>query len=149
MWAIRLSISISAISRACDPCWPRRLPAVICRSIPRATIFSRCRALIFPGEEDFGITPVEAQAAGRPVIAYAGGGALDTVKDGVTGKLFHPQTPEALAEAVKEFDQSSYNPIDMRKQAERFDTAAFNSALSRWVQQRYSEHQQVATQDDG
>jgi glycosyltransferase involved in cell wall biosynthesis len=103
--------------------------------------FSRCRALIFPGEEDFGITPVEAQAAGRPVIAYAGGGAFDTVEDGVTGKLFHPQTPEALADAVNEFDRMSFNPMDLRKQAERFDTAAFDAALTRWVQQRYKEHQ--------
>jgi glycosyltransferase involved in cell wall biosynthesis len=109
--------------------------------------FSRCRALIFPGEEDFGITPVEAQAAGRPVVAYAGGGALDTVVDGVTGKLFHPQTPEALVEAVNEFDQSSYNPMDIRKQAEKFDTAAFNAALSRWVQQRYREHEALVLQD--
>jgi glycosyltransferase involved in cell wall biosynthesis len=103
--------------------------------------FSRCRALIFPGEEDFGITPVEAQAAGRPVIAYAGGGALDTVQDGVTGKLFHPQTAEALAEAVNEFDQASFNPMDIRRQAEKFDTAVFDTAISRWVEQRYREHQ--------
>ncbi|NLS76115.1 MAG: glycosyltransferase family 4 protein, partial [Chloroflexi bacterium] len=62
--------------------------------------YAGCRAFVFPGEEDFGITPVEAQAAGRPVIAYAGGGALDTVLDGETGILFRDKTPEALAEAV-------------------------------------------------
>jgi glycosyltransferase involved in cell wall biosynthesis len=56
-------------------------------------LFARCRAFIFPGEEDFGITPLEAMAAGRPVIAYAAGGALDSLVDGVTGRFFHEQSP--------------------------------------------------------
>lgn len=102
--------------------------------------YSRCRAFIFPGEEDFGITPVEAQASGRPVIAYAGGGALDTVLDGVTGKLFHPQTPEALAEAVTSFDEASYDPIAIRRNAQRFDTACFRRMLLQFVERHYTEH---------
>jgi glycosyltransferase involved in cell wall biosynthesis len=96
--------------------------------------FSRCRAFIFPGEEDFGITPVESQAAGRPVIAYAGGGALDTVIDGVTGKLFRPQTAEGLAEAVASFRDEEYDPVLIRQNAERFSTANFERMLVQFVE---------------
>jgi glycosyltransferase involved in cell wall biosynthesis len=66
-----------------------------------ADLMARCKALLFPGLEDFGITPVQAQAAGRPVIAFKGGGALDTVIDGVTGILFEEQTVESLMEAIQ------------------------------------------------
>ena len=62
---------------------------------------ARCRALVFPGEEDFGITPLEAMSAGRPVIAYAAGGALDTVMRGARASFFPEPTPESLAEAVR------------------------------------------------
>lgn len=102
--------------------------------------FSRCRAFIFPGEEDFGITPVEAQAAGRPVIAYGAGGALDTVLDGVTGKLFCPQTAEALADAVASFDEANYDPVAIRRNAERFDAASFQRQLVQFVDQKLEEH---------
>ena len=95
--------------------------------------YSRCRAFIFPGEEDFGITPVEAQASGRPVIAYGAGGALDTVVDGVTGEHFFPQTADALAEAVASFDPARFDPIAVRRNAERFDTASFNEKLMQFV----------------
>ena len=102
--------------------------------------FSRCRAFIFPGEEDFGITPVEAQASGRPVIAYAGGGALDTVIDGVTGKLFNPQTAEGLAAAVASFDDREYDPAIVRQNAERFSTANFERVLTQFVEQHRAAH---------
>ncbi len=102
--------------------------------------YSRCRAFIFPGEEDFGITPVEAQASGRPVIAYAGGGALDTVVDGVTGKLFYPQTAEALADAVASFDDAGYDTAAIRRNAERFDSSCFKRELLQWVDRHYQEH---------
>jgi glycosyltransferase involved in cell wall biosynthesis len=101
--------------------------------------FSRCRAFIFPGEEDFGITPVEAQAGGRPVIAYAGGGALDTVIDGVTGRLFRPQTSEGLAEAVASFDDRDYDSTIIRRNAERFDTASFKRFLLQFVERSREE----------
>jgi glycosyltransferase involved in cell wall biosynthesis len=104
-------------------------------------LYARCRAFLFPGEEDFGITPVEAQASGRPVIAYAGGGALDTVVDGVTGKLFYPQTVEALVDAVTSFNDADYDPAAIRRNAERFDTACFKRELLRWVDHHYREHQ--------
>ena len=111
--------------------------------IPDAEVkryFSRCRAFIFPGEEDFGITPVEAQAAGRPVIAYAGGGALDTVIDGITGRLFRPQTADGLAEAVASFDDEEFDPSVIRGNAQRFDTSSFQHMLSQFVESHSAEH---------
>ena len=94
---------------------------------------ARCRAFIFPGEEDFGIAPLEAQAAGRPVIAYAGGGALETVIQGVTGTFFHEPTPEALAEAVRTFDPMSCDARAIRRHAEWFDVERFKDELGRFV----------------
>ncbi|HEX9014497.1 MAG TPA: glycosyltransferase [Chloroflexota bacterium] len=108
--------------------------------IPDAEVkryFARCRAFIFPGEEDFGITPVEAQAAGRPVIAYAGGGALDTVIDGVTGRLFKPQTADGLAEAIASFDDAGYDPAVIRQNAERFSAGNFDQMLLQFVDRHW------------
>ena len=99
-------------------------------------MLARCRAFVFPGLEDFGITPVEAMAAGRPVIAYAGGGALDTVVEGVTGTFFHEQTPESLAEAVRRFDESSYDPAAIRAHAEQFDVNKFKAHLQAFIEQK-------------
>jgi len=99
--------------------------------------YSRCQAFLFPGEEDFGITPVEAQAAGRPVIAYAGGGALDSILDGVTGRLFYPQTADALAEVVASFNPDDFDPTAIRRNAERFDTAHFQQSLTEWLKRRW------------
>lgn len=94
---------------------------------------AHCRALIWPGLEDFGLAPVEAQASGRPVIAYAGGGALDTVVEGVTGTFFREQTSEALAEAVAGFDPSVYDPQTIRRHALQFDVERFEVKLRRWI----------------
>ena len=74
------------------------------------SMFERCRALILPGEEDFGLTPLEANAAGRPVVAFARGGALDTVRDGETGVLFHDATTESLEEALRTVQEQRWNP---------------------------------------
>jgi glycosyltransferase involved in cell wall biosynthesis len=86
-----------------------------------------CRALIFPGEEDFGIVPVEAMAAGRPVIAFRRGGALDSIVDGETGLFFDEQTPEALAQAVSRFEQMSdgFDRERIVAQARKFDKRHF------------------------
>jgi glycosyltransferase involved in cell wall biosynthesis len=88
-------------------------------------LYARCRAFIFPGEEDFGLTPLEAQAAGRPVIALGAGGALETVRSGVTGEFFRASTPEALAEVVAGFRPEAYDPGEIRRQAEAFDVKVF------------------------
>jgi glycosyltransferase involved in cell wall biosynthesis len=84
-----------------------------------------CRGLIFPGLEDFGIAPVEAQACGRPVIAFAGGGALETVIDGESGVLFDDRSPESLAGAVQRFEKITWDAEIIRANAERFSREVF------------------------
>jgi glycosyltransferase involved in cell wall biosynthesis len=90
-------------------------------------LYKSARALIFPGEEDFGLTPIEAQASGRPVIALGRGGALETVT-AKTGLFFEPQTPKALNAAVQRFvetEEAKLQPADMRANARRFSREAF------------------------
>jgi glycosyltransferase involved in cell wall biosynthesis len=82
-----------------------------------------------PGEEDFAIAPVEAQAAGRPVIAYAAGGVLDTIVEGRTGVFFREQTPAALAAAVRRFESMPVVPEAIRAHAESFSTAIFERRI--------------------
>jgi glycosyltransferase involved in cell wall biosynthesis len=94
---------------------------------------ARSRALIFPGEEDFGIVPVEAMASGRPVIAFGRGGALDTVVEGETGLFFHDQSAEGLAEAVERFEASGIeqaDPLRIATHARGFDEAAFRRGIA-------------------
>jgi glycosyltransferase involved in cell wall biosynthesis len=104
-----------------------------------SALLANCRGYLFPGEEDFGITPVEAQAAGRPVIAYAAGGALDTVIDGETGVHFGHQTPEDLAAAVRRFESISFDPDRIRQNAARFSSAVFREQIPRFVERAYRE----------
>ncbi len=96
-------------------------------------LYAHCRALIWPEAADFGIAPVEVQAAGRPVIAYAAGGALETVIPGETGVFFHQQTPAALAAAVRAFDPARFDPARIRRHAEQFDVAVFMRRMSEFV----------------
>ncbi len=103
-------------------------------------LMARCRAFLFPGLEDFGIAPVEAQAAGRPVVAYAGGGALDTVRDGETGVLFQEQSAAALAEAVRRCADLVLAPATIRAHAERFSATRFRRELSEYVERAWAEH---------
>jgi glycosyltransferase involved in cell wall biosynthesis len=97
--------------------------------------YEHCRAFIFPGVEDFGITVVEAQAAGRPVIAFREGGALETVLDGVTGRFFDEQTPDALAETVAGFERESelFQVAAMRENAERYNAVRFRREMSAYL----------------
>ena len=100
-----------------------------------AKLYSRCKAVVFPGEEDFGIVPVEAQAAGRPVIAYGRGGATETVLPAVTGILFDRQNAESLDEAVGAFEQAqgSFDPSVIRKHAEQFGPDRFRAEFERFL----------------
>ncbi|MFO7323053.1 MAG: glycosyltransferase [Chloroflexota bacterium] len=107
--------------------------------LPR--LMARAKALIFPGLEDFGIVPVQAQAAGRPVIAYGGGGALDTVIPGETGEHFNEMTVEALANVMATFDARAYNPDRIRQHALRFDVEVFNQSIKAYVENAWEAFQ--------
>ena len=89
------------------------------------TLYAGAKALLFPGLEDFGIVPVEAQAAGTPVIAFGKGGALETVKDGETGLFFQEQTVESLCQAIEEFEGRNWKPELCRANATRFSPHNF------------------------
>lgn len=84
-----------------------------------------CKAFLFPGEEDFGITPVEAQSCGKPVIAFGRGGALETVIEGKTGIFFEEQSVQSLKDAVKRFEKMTFDTNEIRKNAERFSENEF------------------------
>jgi glycosyltransferase involved in cell wall biosynthesis len=86
---------------------------------------SRCRALLFPGEEDFGMVPLEVNAAGRPVIAFRGGGAIETVVDGVTGVFFDEATSASLVGAIEDFETRNWRQQLLRGHAEKFDRSVF------------------------
>ncbi|MHA7971929.1 glycosyltransferase [Rhizobium sp. CAU 1783] len=110
---------------------------------------ARCRALIFPGEEDFGIVPVEAMASGRPVIAFGGGGALETVVHGHTGLLFDEQTVEALVDAVNLFEHGDYEfrPDVIRMHASQFSVTKFRSSMQKIIDEELASRRRVAPSD--
>jgi glycosyltransferase involved in cell wall biosynthesis len=139
----RLDIALEAFRTLDTPLWvvgsgqeasrltSGPLPPHICflGNVPDAEVpalYRNARALLFTGEEDFGLTPLEAQATGRPVIAYAKGGVLETVTPR-TGLFFTEQTPDALAAAVRQFEawETIFRPDEARAQAQRFSKAAF------------------------
>lgn len=99
---------------------------------------AQCRAFLFPGEEDFGITPLEVQASGRPVIAYGAGGALASVVDGVTGRFFYEQTAESLAGVLAAFDERQYHPQTIRNHALEFDKPRFQRRVLQFIEAKMS-----------
>lgn len=92
--------------------------------------YQNCKAFLFPGEEDFGITPVEAQACGRPVIAYGKGGALETVLKDETGVFFEEQTVDSLCEAILRFESMEFSKEKIRENALRFSKEAFDKSFT-------------------
>ncbi|OGY26345.1 MAG: hypothetical protein A2Z42_03395 [Candidatus Woykebacteria bacterium RBG_19FT_COMBO_43_10] len=96
-----------------------------------------CSALIFPTHEDFGIVPVETMAASKPVIAYRGGGALETVLEGVTGEFFDQQTPGDIIKTVKRFQPNKYSPVACQTQAKKFSEEKFKRAMKLFVEEAW------------
>ena len=119
--------------------------------------YAACKALIFPGIDDFGIVPLEAQASGKPVVAYGGGGALETIvpldrhqlrirkeceqPQNATGVFFYEHTPDALAEAVSYFEgiRDMFDRHEIRKNAESFDRAIFKDKIKKYIEKEYKE----------
>ncbi len=150
----RIDLAVEAFTRLGLPLWiageGRDRPALERRAGANVRFLGRvndeelvmllqgCRAFVLPGLEDFGIAPLEAMACGRPVIAYAGGGALDTVIEGRTGVFFYEQTPEALAQAVQSFHPGDFDPAACRAQAERFSRPAFQREIKAFVERQWS-----------
>lgn len=95
--------------------------------------YAQCHALIFPGEEDFGMVPVEAMASGRPVVAFGRGGATETVVEGVSGVFFAEQTTEAISAAVKRLDEIKIDPKDIAEHARRFSREQFLEKMRRHI----------------
>ncbi|MGB3241614.1 MAG: glycosyltransferase [Candidatus Omnitrophota bacterium] len=104
--------------------------------------YAGCSALVFPGVEDFGIVPVEAQAHGKPVIAYAKGGALETVNN-ATGVFFNEQTVPAINSAIETFEKnkSAFNPEKIRQNAQRFNRDRFKREIKDYVETKWREHE--------
>jgi glycosyltransferase involved in cell wall biosynthesis len=101
--------------------------------------YAKCRALIFPGEEDFGMVPVEAMASGRPVIAFGRGGAVETVAKGLSGVFFAEQTLESISLAVKELDKIEIDPAKIAAHAERFGKDHFFRKMREHIDRLFAE----------
>ena len=99
-------------------------------------LIENCRAFVLPGSEDFGITPLEAQSAGKPVLAFGDGGALETVVDGETGVMFTDPSPEGINAAVARLESISWDPGRIRRHAERFDEPNFIAAMQNYVREQ-------------
>ena len=104
-------------------------------------LYGSCRAFIFPGEEDFGIAPLEAQASGRPVIAYAKGGALETIVQGVTGLFFTVDTVESIINTITEFIriEKDFNQNVIRENALKFDKEVFKNKINIFIKTKYEQ----------
>lgn len=98
--------------------------------------YRNCRAFIFPGEEDFGITPIEAMSFGKPVLAFRKGGLTETVEEGLTGEFFDDSEPEILADGVRRLCENlpKYNPIYIRERTEKFSSERFKKEFRQFVE---------------
>jgi len=112
-----------------------------------ARLYATCRAFVFTSDDDFGIAPVEAQAAGRPVIAYASGGALESVRDGITGALFADQSAACLEDTLRDFDPQAYRPAAIRTNAMRFSVDRFQREFGKLLTDVCDSATHAANQD--
>jgi glycosyltransferase involved in cell wall biosynthesis len=106
-------------------------------------LIEECNAVCMPGVEDFGIVPLEGNAAGKPALAFAAGGALETIEDGVTGVLFGAPTVESVVDAIRRLDLIATDPKTLAAAAERFSVERFRLALDAKVREA------VARRDEG
>jgi glycosyltransferase involved in cell wall biosynthesis len=111
--------------------------------VQMASELASCRALIFPGEEDFGLTPLEAMASGRPVVAYRAGGALETVIEGHTGVFFNEQNADSLAQALQDIEQMPFHPAALQAHARRFDVEVFRENILAFLAEATQEYRSV------
>lgn len=102
-------------------------------------LYRNCRFLVFPGEEDFGIVPLEAMACGKPVVAFGRGGATETIAEGTSGVFFREQTADALADAVGRAEGVRWDRAAIRRHAERFGTRRFLAEMAESVRKTFSE----------
>jgi glycosyltransferase involved in cell wall biosynthesis len=105
--------------------------------------YQECKALIFPQEEDFGIVALEAMACGRPIIAYRGGGALESVLEGKTGIFFDEQTVGSLVDAVKSFDASKFDSNVIYQHALKFDKENFKKKIKEFIDKNWQEFKKL------
>jgi glycosyltransferase involved in cell wall biosynthesis len=103
-------------------------------------LYRRCSGVIIPGREDFGLVALEAQACGRPAIAFSGGGSTETVTDGETGILFSSQTVESLIDAIRRFEVCRFESETLRANAERFSTERFRRQMHDIVMAAWRDH---------
>lgn len=102
--------------------------------------FSRCRAFVFPQEEDFGIVAIEAMASGRPIIAYRSGDIPEHIEEGKTGIFFEQQTVEDIISAVKKFRDEDYNPHYIRENMRKFDKKIFKERIKNYIEEELAAH---------
>ena len=103
-------------------------------------LYKNSKALIFPGLEDFGLVMVEAQLFGKPVIAFRGGGALEIVKEGISGEFFDEQTSSSLSEVLKNFDERRYNSKIIKRNAQNFSFDKFEKNLLTFIDEKLKEY---------
>ena len=145
----RIELAVSAFSRLKRPLWiagdgpelkrlreaagpsVRFLGSVAADALPG--LYARAKFFVLPGEEDFGIAPVEAQAAGRPVLALGRGGALETVIDGETGVFFPEPTVHSLLDGISRIESLAVDPMRLHQHAARFDVARFGPEMKRAI----------------
>jgi len=104
-----------------------------------ADCYRKAKAVLFPGEDDFGIVPVEAAACGKPIVALAAGGALETIIQHTTGEFFTKPTVESLIGVLEHFDPGKYKPENCRKQAEKFSKEHFMTDFANFVEKKWKE----------
>jgi glycosyltransferase involved in cell wall biosynthesis len=108
-----------------------------------ADYFSKCQAFIFPQEEDFGLTAIEAMACGTPLIAYRGGDIVEHMEEGKTGLFFENQTPEDIVEVVKNFKASFYDGEYIRSRVLKFDKKYFKDKIKNYIQEEFKKHKEI------